>query len=94
MLLIVYGWTVFFMYITKKIFSKTMKSEILITFGNRVKMLREQNGLSQEEFAYRSGLDRSYISGVENGRRNISLKAIYSIAEALDITLMELFENI
>lgn len=33
-------------------FSKAMKSEILATFGNRVKMLREQNGLSQEEFAY------------------------------------------
>ena len=51
---------------------------ILTSFGNHLRILREKKGLSQEEFAHRAGLDRTYISGVENGRRNGSLKALDS----------------
>lgn len=67
---------------------------ILISFGNHLKKLREERNLSQEELAHRASLDRTYISGVENGRRNISLKALYSIAKAMEINLAELFEDI
>lgn len=67
---------------------------ILISFGNHLKKLREEKNLSQEELAHRASLDRTYISGVENGRRNISLKALNSVAKAMEINLAELFEDI
>lgn len=66
---------------------------ILTSFGNHLRILREKKGLSQEEFAHRAGLDRTYISGVENGRRNVSLKALNSIANAMKINLAELFRD-
>ncbi|WP_367398165.1 helix-turn-helix domain-containing protein [Paenibacillus sp. MSJ-34] len=47
--------------------------DIRLEFGQRCKELRARSGMSQEMLAYRSGLDRSYISGVERGDRNISI---------------------
>lgn len=69
-------------------------NSILPIFGKRLKVLREGKGISQEELAFRANLDRTYISGVENGRRNVSLKALNSIANAMEITLAELFKDI
>jgi transcriptional regulator with XRE-family HTH domain len=54
-------------------------------FGERVRSIRIQKGLSQEELALACGLDRSYIGGVERGERNISLINIHKIAEVLDV---------
>ena len=59
--------------------------ELLKKFGRHVRDLGLKAGLSQEEFAHKCGLDRTYIGGVERGERNISLKNIYRIANALDI---------
>ncbi|RPE83721.1 DNA-binding XRE family transcriptional regulator [Vespertiliibacter pulmonis] len=67
------------------------KKSALISFGNRIKELRIEQEMNQEELAYRAGLDRSYISGVENGKRNISLNAIISLAKALNVDLSTLF---
>jgi transcriptional regulator with XRE-family HTH domain len=61
-------------------------------FGERVRELRKQKGLSQESLALACGLDRTYIGGVERGERNISLINIYKIAEALGINAKELFD--
>lgn len=63
-------------------------------FGQRVRALRQARGLSQEAFAHLCGLDRTYISSLERGHRNISLKAIAALAHALDLSLAELFEGI
>lgn len=60
-------------------------------FGNRIKELRRAKGLSQEELAFKAGLHRTYLGGIERGERNPSLKNITAIAEALAITLSELF---
>ncbi|MDX6699546.1 MAG: hypothetical protein QOE65_2943 [Solirubrobacteraceae bacterium] len=54
-----------------------------VTFGQAIRELREERGISQEELAYRSGLDRSYMGGVERGERNVSLKNIFRVAEGL-----------
>ena len=62
--------------------------------GQVVKSFRLQIGLSQEDVAFRAGLHRTYISDVERGSRNISLKAIYSICSALEINPSELFRKI
>jgi transcriptional regulator with XRE-family HTH domain len=60
-------------------------------FGERVRNLRKIIKISQDELAYRSGLHRNYISDVERGTRNISLKAIYKIARGLNVSVEALF---
>jgi transcriptional regulator with XRE-family HTH domain len=60
-------------------------------FGERVRSLRKIIKISQDELAFRSGLHRNYISDVERGTRNISLKAIYKIARGLNVAVEALF---
>lgn len=52
-------------------------------FGARVRALRKEAGLSQEELAHRAELDRSYVGQVERGERNITLDNIHRLASAL-----------
>ncbi|WP_425638795.1 helix-turn-helix domain-containing protein [Algoriphagus yeomjeoni] len=61
-------------------------------FGEKVKLLRKGKELSQEELALKSGLNRPYISGIEQGKRNVSLEVMEKLAEALEIHIKELFE--
>jgi len=60
-------------------------------FGERVRELRKQKGLSQESLALLCDLDRTYIGGVERGERNISLINIHNIAAGLGVPAKELF---
>ena len=64
---------------------------ITVDFGNRIRELRTKTGLSQEKFALKIGMDRTYYASVESGRRNISLINIEKIAEGLGVSLSELF---
>ena len=66
-------------------------SKIKKQFGDRVRELRLSKGLSQEELAFRVSIHRTYIGGIERGERNPSLKNIAAIANALGVTLSELF---
>lgn len=59
--------------------------------GQRIKELRTKQGLSQEEFAFRCELDRTYITSLERGKRNISLTNLEKITNAFNITLSEFF---
>ncbi len=59
-------------------------------FGEKVRKERTRLGISQEKLALSSGLDRTYISGIERGRRNPSLKNIGRIAAALKLDLKDL----
>ena len=70
------------------------KGDILSRFGNRVRALRHAKGLSQEAFAWECGLDRTYISGIERGRRNAALKNITVIAKKLGVSLSKLMEGL
>ncbi len=65
--------------------------EIQERFGRRVRELRLARGLSQEELAFKAGVHRTYLGGIERGERNPALKNIVAIAEALGISLSELF---
>ena len=70
-----------------------MKSEdVLRRFGQHLRKIRNNKNLSQEKLAHIADLDRTYISGVERGIRNISLINIYKLAKALDITASELLQ--
>ncbi len=62
--------------------------------GNRIKALRQQTGLSQEKFALKIGMDRTYFASVENGKRNISVINLEKIANGFGISLSELFRGI
>lgn len=59
--------------------------------GKRIRELRNKLGVSQEEFADMVGLDRTYITSVECGKRNISIVNVEKIANALNVTLSEFF---
>lgn len=63
-------------------------------FGIAVRNARKAAGLTQEGLADRSGLDRSYIGGVERGQRNPTLSVIERIAAGLGISVAELFSSI
>ncbi len=59
--------------------------------GNNIRELREKTGLSQEKFAYKIKMDRTYYAQVELGRRNISTLNIKRIADGLGVTVCRLF---
>lgn len=63
-------------------------------FGARVRELRLAAGLSQEKLAANAGMHRTYLSGVERGERNISLRNIARLARALDVSPAELLEDL
>ena len=69
-------------------------TKILALFGSRVRELRTDRGLSQEEFANICGLDRTYISGIERGVRNVSLVNIKLLADAFDVTISQLMGDL
>lgn len=64
----------------------------LIEFGLQLKALRKKKGLSQEQLGLIAGLDRTYISGIERGVRNVSLINIFRIAKALNVRAYDLFQ--
>jgi len=72
--------------------SNPMSENPLKRFGERVRSLREQIGLSQEALAERVGIHRTYLGGVERGERNVCLRNIVRIAAALGVEPTDLFE--
>ncbi|HGV9316070.1 TPA: helix-turn-helix domain-containing protein [Enterobacter hormaechei] len=67
-------------------------SSIQAQFGAHLKKLRLQSGLSQEAFADKCGLDRTYVSGIERGVRNPTLEVLNVLAQGLEIEIKNLFE--
>lgn len=63
---------------------------VLVAFGRSIRAARAERGISQEELALRSGVDRSYMSSIERGEQNVGLMSMTRIAEALGVTLSEL----
>jgi transcriptional regulator with XRE-family HTH domain len=68
--------------------------DLLKRFGQRVRTLRKKAGLSQEAFADKCGLDRTYVGGIERGERNIALRNIEVIARTLGLTLSKLMQDL
>ena len=67
---------------------------VIEEFASRIRELRKETGLSQEKFALKIHMDRTYYSSVEAGKRNISIVNIKRIADGFDITLEELFKGL
>ena len=61
--------------------------ERMVDFGKRVREVRKAKGISQEKLAEMAGIDRSYMGNIERGEKNITLKKIYEICDALQIDI-------
>lgn len=70
-----------------------MENEILKKFGDKVRHYRNLLGLSQEKFAEKANVHRTYIGTVERGETNITLVNVYRLAEALEVSVTKLLEE-
>lgn len=68
------------------------KQNILIRFGERVREIRKEKGLSQEELAHIADLHRTYIGMIERAEKNVTLINIEKVAKALEVKVTDLFE--
>ena len=65
--------------------------DIKIKIGQRVRELRKSLGISQEALAYQAEVDRTYVTDVENGRRNVSVEILEKLIVGLEINFTEFF---
>jgi len=72
----------------------TGEQRFLRAIGRRIRQLRTAKGWSQEDFANRCGLHRTYISTMEQGRRNLAALNLRAVARAFKITLSDFFAGI
>lgn len=68
-----------------------MSAKRLKAFGNQVRQIRKEQGLSQEALAAKAKLDRSYMGRIERGEMNVTLTKIYQVADALGVSPRDLF---
>ncbi|WP_257292578.1 helix-turn-helix transcriptional regulator [Endozoicomonas sp. ONNA1] len=78
------------------IFSSLRRIRSLTTvqkeFGNRLREIRQEQLLTQEELAHMAGLNRTYIGDIERGEKNITLVSMSRLAKALGIKIRDLFD--
>lgn len=67
--------------------------DIKSRIGQRIKELRKGLELSQESLAYKAEVDRTYVTDVENGRRNVSVKILERLVKALEVSFAEFFNS-
>ena len=67
-------------------------NKTLVKIGNNIRKIRLSKGLSQEALALTSGIDRSYLGGIERGEHNVAVINLEKIAIALDIQIANLFK--
>lgn len=60
--------------------------------GNRVRFLRKKINISQEKLALKAGIDRTYLAGIESGKRNVTLVTLEKVVLALEITMKEFWD--
>jgi len=67
--------------------------DIKLKVGQRIKELRKELELSQEALALKAEVDRTYVTDVENGRRNVSLEILERLIKALNVSFTEFFNS-
>jgi transcriptional regulator with XRE-family HTH domain len=66
---------------------------VLLGLGRALRSLRQQRDLSQEELGNQTGIHRNYIGGIERGERSPTVAAVTALADALGVSLVELFQQ-
>lgn len=69
-------------------------SEIQKVVGSRIRELRNRTGLSQEKFALKIEMDRTYLASIESGKRNLSIVNLEKIINGLNVSFVEFFDGI
>ncbi len=69
-------------------------SPILVGLGRAVRDARADLRISQEELGLRTGIHRNYVGGIERGERNPSIVTVAKLADALDVSMSELFAEV
>lgn len=72
---------------------ETPMEPLAIALGARIRATRTSTGLSQEEFAYRAGVDRSYVGKIERGEVNITVDKLYKLAQVLGCAPQDLLPD-
>lgn len=67
--------------------------DIKTAIGERIKQLRNERGLSQEEFAHRADIDRTYVTRLESGKRNVTVLALQKVIKALETDYRKFFDH-
>ena len=67
--------------------------DIKVAIGERIAQLRKAKKLSQQKFSYEAEIERSYLTHVEKGRKNISIDTLVKITNALNISLKDFFDT-
>jgi len=70
-----------------------MSEDVRRMVGDNVKKLRLAAGLSQAELAHRMGVDRAYVSGLEQGQRNPTIISLWHVAKALGVSMRSFFDE-
>ena len=78
--------------IASRVMDDRCRQAVLRAFGERLREIRKGKGLSQERLSLLCGLDQTYLSGIERGRRNVSLVNIHRIARALGLSSRDLLD--
>ena len=71
-----------------------MAIDICEQFGINLRSIRHERGFTQEELAYRVGMDVSYLSELENGRKEPCLRKMKEISQGLDVPLVDLLREV
>ncbi len=75
-------------------FSDAALPSLALRFGRLVRRLRNEAGWSQEEFAFRVGVHRTYVGAIERGEKTVTIETAAKIARALQMTLARLFADL
>lgn len=67
--------------------------DIKLKVGQRIRELRKELELSQEALAYKAEVDRTYVTDVENGRRNVSVEILERLIKALEVSIADFFNS-
>lgn len=71
-----------------------MADDVRVRFGRSLRALRKRHGCTQEALAHKLGLDRTYLSDIENGRMNVSLVNLEIIAQGFGLSLSRLMARV
>lgn len=67
--------------------------EVLVKIGGVLKIRRKELKISQEKLANSIGIDRKHLSAIENGRQNMTLSTLWKVCNALEITVIDVFDR-
>ena len=67
--------------------------DLKIKVGERITQLRKAKKLSQQQFSYETEMERTYISHIEKGRKNISLSTLEKVLNGLDVSVKDFFDS-